>query len=233
MSMKIPVLHKTKTKWLLPVVAVLLGLSSHAADVTYPGSVKVERFDNVTGGLNGLIANPKYTGNQPDDIKFLNTGLFYNLEGALDAFGARITGWITPTEDADYVFFVSADDSAAFYLSTDSTAANLRLIAADVGWQNTRVWTGPGGSDAAQNPPYRRGIRTTGEPPYENRSDEFLQSPQNAILDTATPRWPTLDAQGRPIIHLQANVPYAFRLNFVEGSGGAHAGVAWKIATDP
>src|SRR5687768_1006408 len=100
--MKIPILHETKAKWLLTVVAALLGLSSHAADITYEGVAKVERFDAVTGGLNGLIANPKYTGNQPDSIKFINN-LFYDLEGALDGFGARITGWITPTEDADYV----------------------------------------------------------------------------------------------------------------------------------
>ena len=72
----------------------------------------------------------------------------------------------------------------------DATAANLKLIAADVGWQNNRVWTGPGGMDAAQTPPFRRGTRATGEPPYENRSDEFLQSPQNAALDTTAPRWP-------------------------------------------
>jgi hypothetical protein len=47
--MKIPILHETKAKWLLAVVAALLGLSSHAADVTYPGSVKVERFDKSAG----------------------------------------------------------------------------------------------------------------------------------------------------------------------------------------
>ena len=231
--MRIPILHETKAKWLLPVVAALLGLSSQAADITYEGMAKVERFDNVTGGLNGLIADPRYTGNQPSNIKFLSAGLFYDLEGALDGFGARITGWITPTEDADYVFFVSADDSAAFYLSTDSTAANLKLIAADVGWQNARTWTGPGGMDAAQNPPYRRGTRATGEPPFENRSDEFLQSPQNAALDTTAPRWPTLGLDGKPIISLTAGQKYFFRLNFIEGSGGAHAEVAWKKSTDP
>src|SRR5687768_1544764 len=230
--MKIPILHQTKTQWLVAAMAALLGLASHAADITYEGTAKVERFDNVTGGLNGLITNPKYTGNQPDNVKFLSNGLFYDLEPNLDAFGARITGWITPTEDADYVFFVAADDSAAFYLSTDSTAANLKLIAADVGWQNAREWTGPGGNDQAQTPPYRRGIRTTGEPPYENRSDQFLQSPQNATLDTTAPRWPTLDGEGKPIISLVAGQKYFFRLNFVEGSGGAHAGVAWKKSTD-
>ena len=230
--MKNPFLHETKAKWLLAVVAALLGLSSHAADITYPGTVKVERFDNVTGGLNGLVADPRYTGNQPSNVKFISN-LFYDLEGALDGFGARITGSITPTEDADYVFFVSADDSAAFYLSTDSTAANLKLIAADVGWQNNRVWTGPGGMDAAQNPPYRRGTRATGEPPFENRSDEFLQSPQNPVLDTTAPRWPTLDLNGKPVISLAAGQKYFFRLNFIEGSGGAHAEVAWKKSTDP
>ena len=87
--------------------------------------------------------------------------------------------------------------------------------------------------DAAQNPPYRRGTRATGEPPYENRSDEFLQSPQNTALDTTAPRWPTLDLNGKPIISLTAGQKYFFRLNFIEGSGGAHAEVAWKKSTDP
>src|SRR5688572_9755695 len=56
-SMKVPILRKTTAKCVLAMVSALLGLSSQAAEITYEGFAKVERFDNVTGGLNGLITN--------------------------------------------------------------------------------------------------------------------------------------------------------------------------------
>lgn len=228
------------------IAAVLVGAStsSWAAITNYPGVVKVERFDG-NGNLGALVGSTKFINNTPDDIKFLEAGGHYNLEpDSLDNFGARITGYITPTEEADYVFFVSADDNAAFYLSTDETTANLKLIAADIGWQNARTWTGPGGDTVK-----RRGD-FAGNGPFENRSDQFLTSPRilgnvaggpaaGAGLPRGVPTatgadkpWPTVDGSSNAVIHLKANQKYAFQILYNDGSGGAIADWAWKKVGD-
>lgn len=231
------------------IAAALLSASAWAATINYPAFVKVERFDG-NGSLPALVANTKFINNTPDNVKFLSAGGHYNLEpDSLDNFGARITGYITPTEEADYVFFVSSDDNCAFYLSTDATTANLKLIAADIGWQGARTWTGPGGDTVK-----RRGD-FTGNGPFENRSDTFLTSPRvlgPVVTATSTngpaagaglPRgvptaagvdkpWPTLDGTGNALIHLKANQQYAFQILFNDGSGGAIADWAWKKVGD-
>jgi hypothetical protein len=56
--MKVTVLSTGKTAWLVAVAGgVLLGAAAWAAE--YPGYVKVENFDGVTGGIAGLQASPK------------------------------------------------------------------------------------------------------------------------------------------------------------------------------
>jgi hypothetical protein len=226
------------------IAAALLSVSAWAATVNYPAFVKVERFDG-NNSLPALVANAKFTSNTPDNVKFLGGGGHYNLEpDSLDNYGARITGIITPTEEADYVFFVSSDDNCAFYLSTDATTANLKLIAADIGWQGARTWTGPGGDTVK-----RRGD-FAGNGPFENRSDQFLTSPRitgavaggpaaGAGLPRGVPTatgadkpWPTVDGAGNAVIHLKVQ-PYAFQILFNDGSGGAIADWTWKKVGDP
>ena len=132
-----------KAGWLVTAAGgVLLSAATWAAD--YPGYVKVENFDGVTGGIAGLKAAAKFTNNQPDSVTFVNS-LYYSRNHGADNYGSRVSGFITPAETADYVFFVAADDNTSLYLSTDSSPANLKLVAADQGWQNARTWVGPGG----------------------------------------------------------------------------------------
>jgi hypothetical protein len=45
-------------------------------------------------------------------------------------------GFITPTENASYRFFVYSDDASQLYLSTDDKEANLALIAEESGCCN-------------------------------------------------------------------------------------------------
>ncbi len=226
--------------------AVLFSVAAWAAD--YPGYIKVENFDGITASLAGLKSAAKFTNNQPDSVLFTNS-LFYSRNPAVDNHGSRISGFLTPTETADYVFFVAADDSTYLYLSTDSTPANLKLVAADQGWQNTRAWTGPGlgDSDSAAvgtvNAVFRRGhnpgpdvMNANGYQwvgPFQNRSDEFLNSPLTNLLTSAAERWPTTNANGDAVINLKANQKYYFEMLFIQGSGGEHTGAAWKKATDP
>lgn len=54
-----------------------------------------------------------------------------------DNFGSRITGVIYPPDDGDYTFYLSSDDQSEFWLSSDSSPANLRQIV------NVPVWVAP------------------------------------------------------------------------------------------
>lgn len=238
------VLSSIKTGWLVTAAgAVLLSATAWAAD--YPGYVKVENFDGVTGGIAGLQASSKFINNQPDSITFVNS-LYYSRNPGADNYGSRLSGFIIPQETADYVFFVAADDNTSLYLSTDSSPANLKLIAADQGWQDSRVWTGPGGTSSGAgtvDAVFRRGHNPGPDVmaangfqwvgPFENRSDEFLNSPRTNLLTGPSQAWPTINAGGNAVINLKANQPYYFELLYTEGTGGENTGVAWKKATDP
>lgn len=226
--------------------AMLLNVASWAADIEYPGFIKVENFDQIAGDpVANLLAAAKYTNNLPDSVTFLST-LYWARNPAADNYGSRITGFITPQETAAYVFFVASDNDSSLYLSTDATPANLKLIAADQGWQNARTWTGAGGTssgDGTTNVVFRRGrnpgpdvLLTNGFQwvgPFQNRSDEFLNSPSTNLLASAAQRWPTTDGNGNAVINLVANQKYYFQYLFKEGGGGDNAGVAWKKAGDP
>ncbi len=229
---------------LLVAIAGGVLLSATAWSAEYPGYAKVENFDNVTGGIAGLQASAKFINNQPDSVTFISS-LYYSRTPGADNYGSRISGFIVPHETADYVFFVAADDSTSLYLSTDSSPANLKLVAADQGWQNSRTWTGPGGETSGAGTVdvvFRRGfnpgaavLQANGFQwvgPFQNRSDEFLHSPLTNLL-TAGQAWPTTDANGNAVINLKANQKYYFELLYVEGTGGENTGVAWKKAGDP
>jgi hypothetical protein len=165
LAMKHPVLTPIKAGLMVATAgAVLLSAAAWAADIEYPGFVKVENFDNVSGDAVALLlAAPRYVANDPDSITFLNS-LYWSRNPSADNYGSRITGYITPKDTADYVFFIASDNDSSLYLSTDSTPANLKLIAADQGWQNARTWTGPGGTtsgDGTTSVVYRRGFNPT------------------------------------------------------------------------
>ena len=133
-----------RATWVVTTAAGVL-FSSAASAADFPGYAKVENFDAVNGGnIANLTAAAKYINNQPDSVTFIDSFYYSRTPGA-DNYGTRISGFLTPTETAEYVFFIAADDSCSLYLSTDSDPANLKLIAADQGWQGSRTWVGPGG----------------------------------------------------------------------------------------
>ena len=55
-----------------------------------------------------------------------------------DNYGIELAGYITPTETAEYQFWISADDGAALWLSTDDDPANLVKIATESEWNGVR-----------------------------------------------------------------------------------------------
>src|SRR5438552_6875308 len=159
--MKNSVLSSTANWMVATATGVLFSAAAWAADVEYPGFVKVENFDGINNGdIASLTAAAKYIANRPDSVTFVDS-LYYSRTPGADNYGSRISGYLIPQETAEYVFFVAADDSTSLYLSTDATPANLKLIAADQGWQNSRTWTGVGGASSGAgttNVVFRRGF---------------------------------------------------------------------------
>ncbi len=62
-----------------------------------------------------------------------------------DNYTERVSGLFTPPVTGDYVFFVCSDDDSDLFLSTDETTANLRLVASEDKWSNSRQWVSSGG----------------------------------------------------------------------------------------
>jgi hypothetical protein len=98
-----------------------------------------------------------------DDPRFPNNPDRSELRDAFEApidtadnFGARVSGWVIPQTTGNYVFFLSADDNAELYLSTDASPANKKLIATEPQWNGARAW-----------------VTTDRRPNGENRSDLF------------------------------------------------------------
>ncbi len=148
------------------------------------------RADLLPGGDPGL----------PASVTFLST---FEVGTLGDNYAQRVSGWFTPAETTDYVFFVAADDDTDLFLSTDADPANKKLIAQEAAWSNTRSWNTPGGGASLAE---------------DKRSDTFALS-----------EWPT----GGAAIRLNAGTRYYIEAIHHEGGGGDLLGVTIKKASDP
>lgn len=114
------------------LAAILLSMSAvKSADVLTPGVLKVSLYTGLTGGaVADFTGDAKYP-NSPDEIRFLKS--FNSRDAlpndALDNFGGRIEGFLTPLESGDYHFFLRSDAQSQLFLSSDETEANALLIA--------------------------------------------------------------------------------------------------------
>jgi hypothetical protein len=196
-----------------------------------PGVLLYKRWDTVAN-INTLRADPTLYPDNPTLIETRTIAETGPSNPNQENFVAELSGFFIPPTTGDYVFFVSADDNCMLFLSTDEDPANLHLIAADIGWQNNRTWTGAGTDDTK-----RRGDLAGGGP-FENRSDESYTSQrfQNSTGlnadDTADP-WPTLDANGNPKITLTAGNRYYLRFFHSEGTQGDRGEFTYKLASEP
>lgn len=114
-----------------------------------PGVMKWEAYTGIGGtSVDALLNEAKYP-DSPDVVRIVGA---YEGPGSFgDNYGARLSGFITPLETGNYVFFLSADDNAQLFLSTDENPANKKRIATETAWSNSRQWTASGGnSDLAE-----------------------------------------------------------------------------------
>ncbi|MBI2949937.1 MAG: hypothetical protein HYY23_20075 [Verrucomicrobia bacterium] len=129
------------------------------AEVPSTGYMLVEYFTGITGtALDGLRTDAKFPGS-PDLSEYVER--FESKTGFGDNYGGRLSGFITPSETASYIFFLAADDNAELWLSSDDKVANLQLIAAEPEWNGERQWVvndrRPGCPTACEN--RSKGIR--------------------------------------------------------------------------
>ena len=105
-----------------------------------------ERWDDANGDMGDVnafgTALDEGTARAPDVTSMVNQ--FGGPWGLVDNYNARVRTYFTAPSNGDYVFFVSADDNANVYLSTDESPANKKLIAKESGWSNQYQWTAPG-----------------------------------------------------------------------------------------
>lgn len=103
-----------------------------------PGALLWEFYPGISGtGVDALETDASYpaTPARWEYMTSANTDA-NGLSQVADNFGARISGWITPTETAKYRFFIRSDDASRLYLSTSSSPANATLIANENGCCN-------------------------------------------------------------------------------------------------
>ena len=94
-----------------------------------------------TGNSVDLLRNWwKYPG-QPNDSNFLTAFDSAQLAPAADEYGGRIHGWLHVPAPGDYTFWISADNNAELWLSTDDDPGNAVLIANVPGHSGRNEWT--------------------------------------------------------------------------------------------
>ncbi len=178
-----------------------LVITSAVASVTFvqpiveTGWCTLEYWANNTDRTtveNGTAGAPTYVWASP------GFGMAFNDEAG-DNYVTRISGFFIAPATDDYVFWVGSDDDSDLFLSTDSTMANKRLIAQEVGWSPALDW----------------GVDDGTGPASQTHSDTW--SPDNG---TTTPY-----AAG---IHLIAGQKYYMEDVHHEGGGGDWSGATYQ-----
>src|SRR6266568_5165266 len=92
------------------------------------GICKAEYWNNI-GGVNvaALTADARYIAGTPDLLHYhvgLDASESY-INGDVNNYGAKVTGWIIPPTTGNWNFFIRSDDASQLFLSTDATPGNL------------------------------------------------------------------------------------------------------------
>ena len=116
------------------LLVISCSLDSRAADVLTPGLLKFSIYTGIPGAnVADLTSNPNYPAS-PGEIRYLRS---FNTRDAapndaLQDFGGRIEGFLTPLQSGDYHFFLRSDSASQLWLSTDDAEANAILIAQEL-----------------------------------------------------------------------------------------------------
>jgi hypothetical protein len=104
------------------------------------GIIARKEFDNITGTLVSDLTNNVKFPSQPDSVSYL-TGL-EAPSNIGDNYGQQILGFVTAPLTGGYSFYIASDDQSVLFLSTDTSPVNKQLVAAEIGWNTSRLWIG-------------------------------------------------------------------------------------------
>ncbi|KEF32239.1 hypothetical protein D777_00873 [Marinobacter nitratireducens] len=103
-----------------------------------PGKVQILYWDGIEGTLvSDLTASSTYP-DTPSEIAELTT--LQSLVNRAESYGAMVQGFIAPPTTGEYRFFLSADDGAEFWLSSDQSPDNASAIASVPNWTYTESY---------------------------------------------------------------------------------------------
>ncbi|HYE32610.1 MAG TPA: PA14 domain-containing protein [Methylomirabilota bacterium] len=195
-------------KTLAAIFAVALcagGLAAQAAAPANPqGFITAREFIDIQGtAVANLTNNAKFPNNwdfegHPSLFEWptINDPTSPPPNDVKNNYGVQILGYFYPDRTGPHVFWLSADDGAALYLSTDANPGNKRQIAIESQWNNPRTWDSSVGDAATRR----------------------------AVLDAGTPneRYENVSLP----INLVAGTPYYIEALMKEGGGGDNLSVA-------
>jgi hypothetical protein len=169
-------------------------LTVNTASVIYTNGLKIERFLNhVRSDVENYSTAPA------DTISVSVNGAEAVVNDNINNYARRMSGWFLPPAAGAYVFFLSADDDADLFLSTDSTAAHKILIAQENVWSNSREWTNSSGASELS----------------QKRSDQWTNGLGETLFSTG--------------IQLTAGTPYYIEAVSRQGTGGDNLGILAQL----
>jgi len=147
---------------------------------------------------NGSAGAPTYSTTSP--------GFEASLNGETgNGYGRRISGYFIPPSTDDYVFFVTADDDADLWVSTNNLPSGKRLVAQETSWSSTLYWLGVNGNQSPGNP--------------QKRSDSWTPDAGVTVPYAAG-------------IHLIGGQQYYMEIDHSEGGGGDNVAATYKRISD-
>jgi hypothetical protein len=126
----------------LTVTSAVITMSAQPGALIYTNGLKREFFAGATR------ANVEI-GNVAKAFPIDPTPNADYAGGGGNNYTERYSGYFIPPTNANYVFFVAADDDTDVYLSTDSNPANKRLICQEAGYSALDNWLTFGGNGSA------------------------------------------------------------------------------------
>jgi hypothetical protein len=160
-------------------------LTINTGSFSYTNGLKIERFLNhVRSDVENNSTGPANT------LSVSINGAEAVVNDNINNYARRMSGWFLPPTTGAYVFFLSSDDDADLFLSTDASQAKKTLIAQENAWSASREWTNSsGGSELGQK-----------------RSDQWTNGDGNAVFSAG--------------IQLTAGTPYYIEAVSHQGGGG-------------
>lgn len=119
-------MYRKLTKSLL-IVLLLIGARSIglAQTVFTPGILREDFFSGISGGVDGLIGDPRYPSSPDTNLWWNSFGPHQAGNNQGDNYGQIISGYVIPPATGNYKFYLRSDDPSRLFISSDDKAANL------------------------------------------------------------------------------------------------------------